>query len=252
MRLVACGAKACWERYSPKIEVASFAFHIAAGSSLISSQIDTNVCRVTLQCSRRFGRAQSIHELARQKHWAYRRKKLPNWRCGLQQVNAYESGVTQAVDPFGGSDYVEAKTDELEKAALQLIEEIEERGGVIPCIEEGWQQNLIQQSAYEYQLEIENETRIIVGQNKFQENTSGQDPVFSIDDKVERDQVARLKAFRDKRNAGKASEMRGKLHQAAQEGSNLVPHIYNCVVAQVTLGEIVESLTSVYGRFRGQ
>lgn len=248
-------AKLVKERYSPKDPKSLLLrFHAqTAGSSLISSQIDTNVCRVTLQClAAVLGGAQSIHTNSRDEALGLPTEEAAKLALRTQQVIAYESGVTQAVDPFGGSDYVEAKTDELEKAALQLIEEIEERGGVIPCIEEGWQQNLIQQSAYEYQLEIENETRIIVGQNKFQENTSGQDPVFSIDDKVERDQVARLKAFRDKRNAGKASEMRGKLHQAAQEGSNLVPHIYNCVVAQVTLGEIVESLTSVYGRFRGQ
>lgn len=226
-------------------------FHAqTAGSSLISSQIDTNVVRVTLQClAAVMGGAQSIHTNSRDEALGLPTEDAATLALRTQQVIAFESGITDAVDPFGGSEYVETKTAALEKSARELIEEIETRGGVIPCIEEGFQQNMIQQSAYEYQLEIENQKRIVVGQNKFQES-SPQVPVFKIDEKVEKDQIARLQAFRKQREDAPCVKARDALRRSAQEGTNVVPFIYDCVAAEVTLGEIVDTLTAVYGRYR--
>ena len=247
-------AKYIKERYSPKNRKSLLLrFHAqTAGSSLISSQVDTNLVRVTLQClAAAMGGAQSIHTNSRDEALGLPTEEAATLALRTQQIIAHESGIAGAVDPFGGSEVIEAKTDQLEKDAHELIETIEKKGGVISCLEEGFQQNLIQQSAYEYQLDVENLKRVVVGQNKFTEEKNSQTPVFKIDDQVEVEQVKRLSAFRSKRDEKKCQTLRASLKASAKADENLVPKIYDCVRAHVTLGEVVATLTEIYGRHRG-
>ena len=240
------------ERYRPKDPKSlMLRFHAqTAGSTLIASQIDTNMVRVTLQClAAVLGGAQSIHTNSRDEALGLPTEQAATLALRTQQVIAHESSVPGIVDPFGGSYVVEALTAQIEAEARALIGEIERRGGVVACIEAGWQQGLIQQAAYRYQLEIEDKKRIVVGQNEYKADAPSVPPeVLKIDPRVEREQVARLARFRAARDARAAEALRAALVSAAREDRNLVPGILAAVKGGVTLGEITQSLVTVYGR----
>jgi len=249
-RLWAKMVKARFSAKEPKSMLLRFHAQ-TAGSTLIASQVDTNVVRVTLQClAAALGGAQSIHTNSRDEALGLPTEEAARLALRTQQVIANESGICQLVDPMGGSFAVEALTSEIEMKALDLIEAIDKRGGVVACIGDGWQQGLIQEAAYEYQMEIETKKRIIVGQNGFIQEGESPPEVLSIDERVEREQVARLKKFREGRDAAAAAKAREALERAARENANIVPLIYQAVTSRVTLGEISETLTKVYGRYQ--
>lgn len=246
-------AKLIEKRYKPKDPKSTLLrFHAqTAGSTLIPVQIDTNVARVTLQClAAALGGAQSIHTNSRDEALGLPTEDAAKLALRTQQVIAFESGITQIVDPFGGSYAIESLTDQIEIDSLALIEQIESRGGVVKCIESQFQQNLIQEAAYQYQMEIESKKRIVVGLNQFQDKNHTPTPILSIDPKVEQEQVARLTRFKSNRNSQTVKEQRDGLAKKAKDGQNVVPSILSCVKNGVTLGEITESLTLVWGRYR--
>jgi methylmalonyl-CoA mutase, N-terminal domain len=246
-------AKLMQERYKPKDPKSTMLrFHAqTAGSTLIPVSVDTNVARVTLQClAAALGGAQSIHTNSRDEALGLPTEEAATLALRTQQVIAYESGITSLVDPLGGSYGIEALTFQIEKEARALIERIEKQGGVVRCIEEGFQQSLIQEAAYEYQMQIETKKRIIVGLNEFQDKNSVSPPVLSIDPKVEKEQVERLKRFRANRDAKKVDAELTCLEKTARENGNLVPTIFSSIKSHATLGEIIERLTRVYGRYR--
>lgn len=246
-------AKLIQERYQPKNPKSLLLrFHAqTAGSTLIPVQIDTNVVRVTLQClAAVLGGAQSIHTNSRDEALGLPTEEAATLALRTQQVIANESGLAKLIDPLGGSYALESMTDALEKEALVLIEAMNKKGGVVSCIEQQFQQNLIQQAAYDYQMEIENKKRVIVGLNAFQDTNSSNPSILKIDPRVELDQAARLKSYKSSRNLKKVAESRASLVQAAKNDVNLMPFIFESVKNSVTLGEIVESLETVYGRFR--
>ncbi|MBI1859695.1 MAG: methylmalonyl-CoA mutase [Deltaproteobacteria bacterium] len=244
-------AKLIEERFSPKDQKSlMLRFHAqTAGSTLIAQDVDSNVCRVTLQCMAAvLGGAQSIHTNSRDEALGLPTVESATLALRTQQVIAYESGVANNVDPFGGADLIEKTTDMIEREARQLIEVIESKGGVVACLQAGYQQDCIQSAAYQYQQEIENKTRIIVGQNRFNEGAQSSAPVLKIEPRVEIDQVARLMAFKKKRKADAASKALIELDRTARENRNLMPPILAAVKAHVTLGEITETLVKIYGR----
>jgi methylmalonyl-CoA mutase N-terminal domain/subunit len=246
-------AKLVTERFAPKDPKSTMLrFHAqTAGSTLIAQQIDTNVVRVTVQClAAVLGGAQSIHTNSRDEALGLPTEDAARLALRTQQVLAFETGITRIVDPIGGSYAVENRTDQIERDARALIEEIDARGGVVRCIESDFQQGLIQEAAYAYQMEIERGDRIVVGVNKYVEKETTSPPVLRIDPRVEAEQVARLKAFREKRESGAVEKARAALVAAARDGSNVVPRIYDAVRAHMTLGEIVSALESVWGRYR--
>jgi methylmalonyl-CoA mutase N-terminal domain/subunit len=246
-------AKLMKERFAPRDPKSLLLrFHAqTAGSTLIAQQIDTNVVRVTLQAlAAVMGGAQSLHTNSRDEALGLPTAEAATLALRTQQVIAHESGVPAVVDPFGGSFAIEAMTDAIEKQARQLIETIDERGGVVSCLTAGWQQGMIQQAAYEYQLEVEQKKRVVVGLNQFTERNPTSPPVLEIDPRIETDQVERLGRFRANRNRDVVAEKRRLLEGAAKEGRNLVPFIFESVKGKVTLGEIVETLVGVYGRYR--
>lgn len=247
-------AKLIKTRYSPKDSKSLLLrFHAqTAGSTLIATQADTNVVRVTLQClAAALGGAQSIHTNSKDEALGLPTEEAAKIAIRTQQILAFESGITETADPLGGSYAIEVLTDELEKSALQLIEEMEKRGGVVACIESHWQQNLIQEAAYQYQKEIEQKKRIIVGINQYTDETYPTPPVLSIDSKIEEQQKKRLAAFKQKRNRETIQKHEAQLVSAAKEDKNLVPVILDAVRNHVTLGEVSSALEKVFGRYKG-
>lgn len=246
-------AKLIQKRYQPKDKKSLLLrFHAqTAGSTLIPVQIDTNVVRVTLQClAAALGGAQSIHTNSRDEALGLPTEEAALLALRTQQVIAYESGMPSIVDPLGGSFAIEEMTDKIESDALKMIEEIETKGGVVKCIEQGWQQGLIQEAAYNYQMEIENKKRIVVGLNSFQQEEKTPPPVLTIDPRIEKEQIERLKNYRSRRNKTHFQQAQNELHRAATENNNLVPFILKAIHADSTLGEIVATLEKVFGRYR--
>lgn len=246
-------AKLIQERYSPKDPKSTMLrFHAqTAGSTLIPVQIDTNVVRVTLQClAAVLGGAQSIHTNSRDEALGLPTEQAATLALRTQQVIANESLLTSFVDPLGGSFALECLTDSIESEARKLILQIENRGGVVRSIEQNYQQGLIQEAAYQYQLEIENKKRIVVGLNQFAEQETSVPPILSIDPKVEIEQVARLQRFKVSRDPKQIQALRSDLERKARDGENIIPAVFNAVKGKVTLGEICETLTQVFGRYR--
>jgi methylmalonyl-CoA mutase N-terminal domain/subunit len=168
-----------------------------------------------------------------------------------QQVIAYESGVTNTVDPLGGSYYVEYLTNRLEQQAYEYFRKIEELGGVIPAIEAGFFQREIAEAAYRYQKEIDEKRRIIVGVNEFVEEEEVKPPILQMDPEGERRQRARLQKLRMERDNERVGQTLAALQEAARkENENLMPYILEAVKAYATLGEITRALKAVWGTWQ--
>jgi len=246
-------AKLIQERYQPKNPKSLLLrFHAqTAGSSLIPVQVDTNVVRVTLQClAAVLGGAQSIHTNSKDEALGLPTEEAATLALRTQQVIAHESGLCEFIDPFGGAFALESLTQQIEQDSRNLINSLAEQGGVVSCIEKQVQQNLIQQAAYDYQMEIESKKKIIVGLNSFQNEKSLLPPILKIDPKVEKEQVERLKKFKSSRDLKKIETRKAELVKAAKEDRNLMPFIFQSVKDSVTLGEIIQSLETVFGRYR--
>jgi methylmalonyl-CoA mutase N-terminal domain/subunit len=165
-----------------------------------------------------------------------------------QQIIASEIGVTNTVDPLGGSYFIEALTDKMEKEAEAYFEKIEALGGVIPAIEAGFFQREIAEAAYRYQLELDKKEKIIVGVNEYVEEGEHIDiPILTISPEVEVKQRKRLADLRQSRNNEEAECKLEELNRAASDGVNLMPKLIDCTNAYVTLGEMCGSLKKVFG-----
>jgi methylmalonyl-CoA mutase N-terminal domain/subunit len=247
-------AKLMRERYAPK-DPRSLAlrFHAqTAGSTLTAQQPENNVIRVAYQAMAAvLGGCQSLHTNSRDEALALPTEDSVNIALRTQQVLAYETGVPRYGDPLAGSYEIEAMTLDIERDARALIEKIDAMGGALAAIESGFVQNEIGESAYKAQRDIEEKRAIVVGVNEFVSEANVKLPLLTIDESVERDQVARLHAFRDKRTR----DWRGALDAldaAAREGTNLMPPIVDCVRSECTIGEIVNTLKTTFGEHRDQ
>ena len=167
-----------------------------------------------------------------------------------QQIVAFESGVPDSADPLAGSYMVESLTNEVEAAAWKLIEKIDAMGGSVAAIEQGFIQNEIARSAYEYQRAIENQKKIIVGVNKFQVDTEEKIPVLKIDDSIRQIQTERLATLRQQRDPAKTDQLLQALIDRATTGENLMPAVIEAVEHKCTLGEIAGTLREVYGEYK--
>jgi methylmalonyl-CoA mutase N-terminal domain/subunit len=166
-------------------------------------------------------------------------------------VIAHESGVTNSVDPLAGSYFIEELTDRIEAQASELIAKIDKAGGVVAAIEEGFIQRQIENSAYEYQQEIEKGERIIVGVNEFKIDEQKKPPLLRVNPEVEHAQVQGLRELREKRDNEKVREALADLSRSARTSSNLMPGILAAVKTYATLGEICQVLREVFGEYRG-
>jgi methylmalonyl-CoA mutase N-terminal domain/subunit len=237
------------ERFAAKSDRArALRFHTqTAGMTLTAQQPLNNVARVTIQAlAAVLGGCQSLHTNSYDEALGLPTSEAATIALRTQQIIASESGVSDFVDALGGSYAVETLTNDLERAAYVYLARIDELGGMVAAVEQGYPQREIQNSAYKYQLEIEKKQRIIVGQNAYVQETEPI-PVMKIDPRIEKEQVERLRAFRAKRNETATAEAMRKIEAAARGSDNLLPLILDAVKASATVGEISNVLRSVWG-----
>ena len=246
-------AKIMKERFKAKRdESCMLRFHTqTAGCSLTAQQPDNNVVRVAFQAlSAVLGGTQSLHTNSRDEAYALPTEDSVRLALRTQQLIAYESGVADVIDPFGGSYAVEALTDEIERKSMEYIEKIEAMGGAIKAIESGFIQGEIGESAYQYQKEIETKKRIIVGLNQFQIEEEPLRDILRIKPEVEQYQKEKLARVKKERNNAKVKETLAVLKKAAHGTDNVVPPILEAVKVYATLGEISDTLREVFGEYR--
>jgi len=222
-------------------------FHAqTAGSTLTAQQPENNIVRVTLQAlAAVLGGCQSLHTNSMDEALALPSEQAVRIALRTQQILAHESGVADTVDPLGGAYMVERLTDEIEEAALAYIDKIEGMGGALHAI--GFMQREIQEAAYRYQQELETKARVVVGVNEFVTEEPLPSGLFAIDPEVEAGRQLFLGGLRARRNARVVADARLALEQAARGDANLLPFILDAVKADVTLGEICDSLREVFG-----
>jgi methylmalonyl-CoA mutase N-terminal domain/subunit len=227
-------------------------FHTqTAGCSLTAQQPEINIARVALQgLSAVLGGTQSLHTNSMDETLALPSDKAARIALRTQQVIAFETGVVNTVDPLGGSWFVEALTDQMEAEAEKIFAEIDERGGVIEAIEDGYFQREIARSAYRYQREIEKKERVVVGVNDYVlENEKIDIPVLKIDRDMELAQVAFCKKTKAGRDNAKVQATLNKLRDTASGTGNTFPAILDCARAYGSVGEMCDVLRKVWGEW---
>ncbi len=224
-------------------------FHTqTAGVSLTAQQPENNVVRVAIQAlAAVLGGTQSLHTNSLDEALALPSEHAVTIALRTQQIIAEESGVTNTIDPLGGSFFVEAQTDRMEKQAYEYFRRIEELGGMLPAIEKGFMQGEIADAAYRYQREIDLNVRRIVGVNAYQEKKPLTIPLLAMDPNGYNRQVARLNEVRKTRDNGRVGQTLDKLRIACQGTENTMPYIMECVHAYCTLGEIISVMKEVFG-----
>lgn len=240
------------ERFHAKSEKSMMLkFHTqTAGSTLTAQQPDNNIIRVTIQTlAAVLGGTQSLHTNSRDEALALPTEESVRIALRTQQIVAHESGVTETIDPLAGSYYIESLTDKIEEEAMNYINKIDELGGAIKAVEKGYIQKEIQDSAYNYQMEIESQERIVVGVNKFQIEEEEHKDILRVDPEVERLQREKLQALKEERDNKLVEDKLMKLKEAANTSENLMPYILETVKAYATLGEICGVLREVFGEY---
>lgn len=227
-------------------------FHTqTAGCSLTAQQPENNITRTAIQAlAGVLGGTNSLHTNSMDETLALPSEKAALIALRTQQVIAYETGVANTVDPLGGSYFVEALTDKMEAECEAIFDEIERRGGVVNCIEEGFFQRELARSAYQYQQELESKERIVVGVNEFvMENEKIDIPVLKIDRSVERDQLAFLAKIKAQRDNGAVQVALDKLRQVASGRGNTFEAILDCSRKYATVGEMCDTLRDAWGEW---
>jgi len=226
-------------------------FHVqTAGSSLTAQQPENNIVRVAIQAlGAVLGGCQSLHTNALDEALALPTEDAALLALRTQQIVAHETGVTNTVDPVGGSYAIETLTDEIESRAKDYIARIDALGGMLRAIESGYVQGEIQKAAYEYQRAIERGEQIVVGVNQFVAEKEISVPTLRIDPDLERRQVERVRALRARRNSAQAAAAVAAVEARARTGENLMPAIAAAVEAFATVGEISDALRRVFGEY---
>ena len=227
-------------------------FHTqTGGSTLTAQQPINNIVRVTIQAlSAVLGGTQSLHTNGYDEAIALPTEEAARIALRTQQIIANESGVADTVDPLGGSYFIENLTTELEKKAIKYIERIDAMGGAVSAIEQGYIQNEIASSAYEYQRQIEKEEKIIIGQNKYQVEEEPLKEILSIDDTIRQLQISKIEKLKSTRDNQKVNTCLEQIKTAALSDENLIPLIVSAVENYVTLGEISDAMREVFGEHK--
>ncbi|HXB92520.1 MAG TPA: methylmalonyl-CoA mutase family protein [Puia sp.] len=228
-------------------------FHTQTGGSTLTAQQPlNNISRVTLQTlAAVLGGTQSLHTNGYDEALSLPTEEAARIALRTQQVVAYESGAPDTADPLAGSYYVESLTREVEEAAWSLIRQIDRIGGSVSAIEQGFIQEEIARSAYEYQKKVETGEKIIVGVNKFQAEEKNSIPLFRVDDSIRQIQSEKLESLRNRRNPAKVDSVLQDLNDKAASGENIMPVVMEAVGHLCTLGEIADTLREVFGEYKG-
>jgi methylmalonyl-CoA mutase N-terminal domain/subunit len=227
-------------------------FHTqTAGCTLTAQQPKNNIVRVAFQAlSAVLGGSQSLHTNSMDEALCLPSEEAVQIALRTQQLIANETGVADTVDPLGGSYYVESMTSEICNRAEEYIKKIDDIGGAVDAIEQGYIQREIQDSAYKYQREIEQEERVVIGLNKFQVEEEKPTNLLRVDPSVRVDQIERLKALKSSRDETGVQKSLANLKQRAEGNDNLLPHILEAVKTYATLGEICDVLREVFGEYQ--
>jgi len=227
-------------------------FHAQTGGSTLTQQQPlNNIARVTLQAlAAVLGGTQSLHTNGFDEALGLPTEEAAQVALKTQQIIAFESGVAETADPLGGSYYVESLTASMEDAVKEIMSHIDEMGGSVRAIEEGFMQEQIAQSAYRFQREVEQQKKIVVGVNKFQGAKDPEPSLLTIDDSIRDVQMEKLKKLKAERNQEKAAHCLKKIEEAAINGTNIMPPVMDAVAHHCTLGEISDILRIVFGEYR--
>ena len=228
-------------------------FHTqTAGCSLTAQQPENNIARTGFQAlAGVLGGTQSLHTNSMDETLALPTEKAAEIALRTQQLIAYETGVSNVVDPLGGSWYIEKLTDEIEQQAEEYFSEIDALGGVVPAIEQGFFQREIARSASDYQNKVDEGKRIVVGVNKFVKDNEKIDiPILEIGSEAEQDQLKKLSDLKKKRNNINVQDAISKIKKACNEDTNLMYPIIDAAKEYVTLGEIVDALKAEFGEWQ--
>jgi len=227
-------------------------FHVqTSGESLTAQQPDNNIVRVAIQSMAAvLGGAQSLHTNSRDEALALPTEESAKIALRTQQIIAHESGITKTVDPVAGSHYLESLCDEIEDRTWQYLKKIEKMGGSLKAIEKGFFQSEIRQNAYRLKKEIDSNQRIIVGVNKFADNSKHSQNLLKIDDSIGTKQAKEIKKLRSTRDNNKVENCLSKMKNAAEKDENLMPYILASVKVFATTGEISNTFREVFGEYR--
>jgi methylmalonyl-CoA mutase N-terminal domain/subunit len=227
-------------------------FHTqTAGSTLTAQQPENNIVRTALQAlAAVLGGTQSLHTNSFDEALGLPTEEAARIALRTQQIVGFETGVANTIDPLAGSYYIESLTNELEGQANQYLSKIDALGGTLKAIEVGFIQQEIQNAAYEFQQSVDRLEQVVVGVNRFQTEGDGSVPVQRIDEQLERKQVERLRALRDRRDRAAAESSLKAVKDSAQSGSNLMPHIIAAVENLCTVGEIADAMRGVFGEYQ--
>ncbi len=227
-------------------------FHTqTGGSTLTAQQPENNIVRVTLQAlAAVLGGTQSLHTNSMDEALALPTAHAAQVALRTQQIIAYESGVADTIDPLAGAYAIEALTDDIESRARAYIQHIDDMGGALAAIEQGYIQGEIQEAAYTYQQAVEHKQQVVVGVNQFVTQETEHVERQKIDPAIEAQARQRLADFRARRDNARVSELRTHLEAAARSDDNLLPLFITCVENHVTLGEICHTLRGVWGEYR--
>ena len=242
------------EKYGAKNERSMMLrFHTqTAGCSLTAQQPEINIARTSFQAMAAvLGGTQSLHTNSMDETIALPSEKAAEIALRTQQLIAYESGVTNVVDPLGGSWFLEKLTDEMEEKTEEYFSEIDDLGGVIHAIEQGYQQREISKSASIYQDKIDNNKRVVVGVNKFINDEKEIDiPILEIDTRAEQSQMEKLDQLIKNRDRQQVKNSLKQIIETCQSGDNLMPVIINAAKSYCTLGEIVDAMKTEFGEWQ--
>jgi methylmalonyl-CoA mutase N-terminal domain/subunit len=241
------------ERFGAKKESSKLLrFHTQTGGSTLTAQQPlNNVVRVAVQSlAAVMGGTQSLHTNGYDEALGLPTEEAARIALRTQQIIGYESGVADTPDPLAGSYFIESLTDEVEKLAWEYIAKIDEMGGAVAAIEAGYQMDEIEQSAYEYTKSIDDDERVIVGVNKFTVDVEGEPNVFPIDPSLQKNQIDRLKAYKDRRDHSKVSAALDAIRDAARGTGNLLIPMKEALRVDATLGEVSDALRDVYGMYQ--
>jgi methylmalonyl-CoA mutase, N-terminal domain len=227
-------------------------FHVqTSGESLTAQQVDNNVVRVAMEAlAAVLGGCQSLHTNSRDEALALPTEESVKIALRTQHIIAAETGVIKTVDPMSGSYYIEYLTSKIEEGVDEYLKKIENMGGALVAVEKGFFQEEIRNNAYQLKKEIDENKRIIVGVNKYQDEHDVEPKINRIDPLLEQKQLASIKEFKSNRDQSKVDQALSQLQKAAEnDNANLMPHIINAVKCYSTLGEISSTLQTVFGRY---
>jgi methylmalonyl-CoA mutase N-terminal domain/subunit len=228
-------------------------FHTqTAGSTLTAQQVENNIVRVAYQAlAAVLGGTQSLHTNGKDEALSLPTEQSVRTALRTQQILAHESGAADTIDPLAGSYYIESLTDELEREAFDLIDEVDERGGMRQAVEDQWVQRQIQDVAFERQQEIDTGERIIVGVNEYEVDEEPKEDIEEVSEEEQRRQRERVQKIREDRDSEAVEDALAGLKDAAESDQNVMPHIIDAVKAYATTGEICNAMRDVFGEYHG-